>query len=576
MDRSEAELELPVINPETGFPIGITIGRTEIPDSEAVSEWTPVKASQVARSGDLQSSPIKAGADVPEIVVGGVEEEETFALVRYDDVDGPSQPTRQVPSGSRNAAGEEATIEPKFPEMVIRSSQSGPDALEGTAERAMQALRESNVVPGDLGAAVQSATLGKSTSRTVRAPRAEIPDSDDEEESFENSRNDLIAEKEFEEPDTPDAHEPETPDVHGPETPDVYGDESTVSDSLQPREEDVVMTEGLGDIAQPGQGKQEQPTALTGDETTQEPTYSQSSGWLRESFQIGVPQKQWLIDRRGADNTAGDGSTPIDDDETASRHSDSLRTLDTQLPGSHQMAKRYVFDKTKTEVKDSQSFSSTDEELSNRVIELSQGVPDTQLMRTSVQHAPEAPGAIDTSGQEAGHSKSPHPPDVSAPPQMTKRYDIAGKTEIKDSQSSSFTNSESSHSVEDSSQDVPDTQPMRSVPLASVTNAQKRPAPVDDEEPDTDLPETQGKRYDFKKARRGNTFSLPVSLTKNHHIVPSSLLQAYFCGRRILESNTPSHLWMRKFFPTPLLLQIVSKSQAPWPIFPHLLLHQML
>ena len=123
-------------------------------------------------------------------------------------------------------------------------------------------------------------------------------------------------------------------------------------------------------------------------------------------------------------------------------------------------------------------------------------------MRSTVEQL--APGAMDISDNEPRRKKSLHPPDGSAAPQMAKRYVIAGKTEIKDSQSSSFTNSETSHSAEDSFQDVPDTQPMQNVPPAPATSAQKRPAPVDDEEQNTDVPDTQRMRYAFKKARRGN------------------------------------------------------------------------
>ena len=129
-----------------------------------------------------------------------------------------------------------------------------------------------------------------------------------------------------------------------------------------------------------------------------------------------------------------------------------------------------------------QSVSSTDEEFSNSAIE-SEDMPDTQPFRSGVQ--------LPSVGGTYAH----YLPDTPEAPQMMKRYVTAGRTEIKDSQSSSFTNSESQHSVEDSSQRVPDTDPMRpSIPLAPVTRVSKRPAP--DEE------SKAGERYDLRSAKK--------------------------------------------------------------------------
>lgn len=124
-------------------------------------------------------------------------------------------------------------------------------------------------------------------------------------------------------------------------------------------------------------------------------------------------------------------------------------------------------------------------------------------MRTNNQTASGAPEKTRSVAQEAGNSEPLHPAHDSKVPQVAKRYVTEEKTEIKDSQSSSLTDSQSSHSVTEPSQPEADPEPMLPrVQLLPASVAQKRSAPVNDE--DSNLPEgsqSPSTRYASKRAK---------------------------------------------------------------------------
>lgn len=303
-----SEPELPQINPETGFRIGITIGRTEFPDSEAVLDWTPEKVSQNARSGELQSTPSRAGDYTLDVAAGRAEN--MIIVAASNDVEEHEPPVNHAES--------------RLPDMVIRSSQSGMEALEGTAEKAMEALKSSNVVSRVMEPVAPSATVAQSTSRVISTPRTEVPDSDSDEESFDTTPNNLIT------------NEPPLPT----ETAKIAENASTVDFALKAGQEDTVMRGGLDDIDLHGNGTNAQPAALNRDGNTQEGSETQSGGsWPSISTQV-VPVQQEMPSSRRTVAVAEHKPPPINDDEQASEFTDSTTDIEPRI---RRVNKRYVF-----------------------------------------------------------------------------------------------------------------------------------------------------------------------------------------------------------------------------------------
>jgi hypothetical protein len=566
------EPELPVIsNSAGGSRISVTAGRTEIPDSEEAMDYSPVTLSQVARLDAQhapQSSPTNAGvgANVPEIAVGDAEDGDMSIGAIGDYGHASSSPVALVSSVGGVAipsetltrgGGGEGTTASTFPDMSIRSSQSGMESLNMTAERAMEAFKRSTVAPSDVEAEAEPpiGSTGGNRSRLshpLPSPRTEIPDSDDDSSEDNqidaeagvdqlaggrpavsglggtggdlNTVDDVLNEsthgpqKQSTAADGYDSTQDETqsPAVQKAQNLGVTSnaDEST-QDETQPQSlppaPDTGVTSNANDSTQSASEEwpHAQQVAATNEyDSTQDRSEPQSvNSWPTESApQSAQPQLPDEVDDRTPGSTRG--PTPMEIDEPVTLPSQSFHTKDTQVLNSQEMEERirYVGNKTTT-IKGSQASNITDNDLQYSIDDPSQGPTESHLYPAPLYSA-----SADADGQ---YEQLP------ATQAISTRYGLGNKTEIKDSQdtqSSGFTDQESSHSSNPSNSNVPGARPVQppvlpdeqpvqplSLPVPQPMSPNlpppaaslKRSAPVDVDEEGEDIVEAEhpAKRY---------------------------------------------------------------------------------
>jgi len=564
------EPELPAISKSASESrTSVTAGRTEIPDSEEAMDYSPVTLSQIARLDALrapQSSPTNAGlrANVPEIDFEHAEDED----VLIDAIDDHEHATSSrlvssvgavaVPSETlTRGEGGEATTASTFPDMAIRSSQSGMESLDVTAERAMKALKGSTVMPSDAEAEAGPAIGGTSRnaphlSHPRPSPRTEIPDSDDESsEDMEIGAQAVVGQlsggettgsglagvqsglkttdevfnkstqyppKKSTAANGYDSTQDETQSQSVQKAQDLgvisNGDESTQDETQAqswPHAQNTGVTSNRNDSTQSGseEWSHAQKFAETNEyENTQYRCEPQSlKSWPTVS---APPSAQPHLPDEVDDRTPGStrGPTPMEIDEPVTLPSQSFHTQDTQVLNSQEMEERirYVRNKTTTGG-EYQSSDDTDNDLQSSVDDPSQG-PTENRLRLALQYSASA----DTDGQDE---------QLPTGQALSTRYGLGNKTEIKDSQdtqSSGFTDQESSNSPNPSYSNLPGAQPVQPPVLPDTQALQpptllapqpispnipppavslKRSAPVDVDEKGEDLAEAEhpSKRY---------------------------------------------------------------------------------